>query len=92
MHDIGEVSRATFIVLKAHGVGVSDKGDGVWLLVKQGIIETRFLHNDVSKKTLHYFQRKFDIPIHHFYNPQMATGTFGSAPAPKIVPKRVEKP
>jgi len=72
------VDRATVIdVLQRHGVEVScgDSGpDGTAMitLFKDGEVDSRRLPNEVSRRVLNYFDRRFGVPIHHFYNPHMA--------------------
>ena len=41
-------------------------------MIKGGTVLAEVLPEWLSRKTLHYLARKFDIPIHHFYNPEMA--------------------
>lgn len=68
------VDRATVIdVLQRHGVEVSydDSGpDGTVMitLFKDGEVDSRRL----PRRVLNYFDRRFGVPIHHFYNPHMA--------------------
>lgn len=72
----GRVCKKTVLeVLHAHRVGVSPQEgatDGTMTLAKGDILETRVVPDDVGKKLLQYFARRFKVPIHHFYNPLMA--------------------
>lgn len=69
MGDEGSVGREIVIkVLRSHSVEVSPQQDGMYLLVKENLIEERKLHDQIGRKQLHYLARKFDVPIHHFYN------------------------
>jgi len=74
--DTGEVSRTIVLeVLSNNGVKVTPKkGDrsGMLVLEKGGRIEDRRIPERVGRRLLQYFQRQFDIPIHHFYNPGMS--------------------
>jgi hypothetical protein len=45
--------------------------DGTMVLAKDNVLETRVIPDEVGKKLLHYFERQFKVPIHHFYNPLM---------------------
>jgi hypothetical protein len=76
MNDTGKVCKKTVLeVLQAHGVGVSKQEgatDGTMVLAKGEILETRVIPDEVGKKLLHYFERRFKVPLHHFYNPLMA--------------------
>ena len=42
------------------------------VLEKGDRIEDRRIPNPVGRRLLHYFQRHFDVPIHYFYNPDIA--------------------
>jgi hypothetical protein len=70
----GDVNRETVIrVLCAHGVDVSLLKDTeeMWVIAKGNIIEVQPLKPNVSRRMLHHFQYKFEVPIAHFYNPHM---------------------
>lgn len=75
-HDLtGVVSKANVIdVLRRHRVEVSraseDSSDLV--LVKGSVTEVQPIPDSVRRQTLHYLARKFDIPIHHFFDPLRA--------------------
>jgi hypothetical protein len=79
----GNVCKKTVIeVLKAHGVGVSmqeNSTDGTVVLAKDDLLETRIIPDECGKRLLQYFQRRFNVPIHHFYNPLMAPGASDKA-------------
>ena len=78
MNDTGRVCKKTVIeVLRAHGVDVSVQGstDGTMILAKGEVLETRVIPDEVGKKLLHYFERTFNVPLHHFYNPHMVPNT-----------------
>jgi hypothetical protein len=69
------VDRTTVInVLQRHGVEVSllPGQKDVALFVKGDIIEVKILPSEAGRKFLHYLARKFDVPVHHFWNPLMA--------------------
>jgi hypothetical protein len=69
----GDVRCETVIqVLQAHGVSVSRQKDSDMVIIAKGdVVDVRRLDSLVGRRMLHYLQRKFDIPIHHFYNPHM---------------------
>ncbi len=72
----GYVGRTIVIdVLQRNGVQISrqEEGlDGMLVLVKGEVVDTRRIPDEVSRRVLQYFQRRFSVPIHHFYNPLMA--------------------
>jgi hypothetical protein len=76
MNDTGKVcKRIVLEVLRYHDVDVSlqqDSNDGTMIFAKGSILETRVMPEEVGKKMLHYLGRTFGVPIHHFYNPDMA--------------------
>jgi hypothetical protein len=69
----GEVNKDTVIeVLRANGVDVFPQqgSPDIMVFAKGDILEAkRMASPTVSRRMLHYFQRKFDIPIYHFYHP-----------------------
>lgn len=72
----GEVSRETVLeVLVAHGVGVSRKGQNgnaqSFTFAKDGTVLSVVLYEDVGRRVLQSLKRRLDIPIHHFYHPEM---------------------
>lgn len=44
----------------------------MFVLTKGNVTEARKITEFVGRRTLHYLQRKFDVPIHHFYHPLKA--------------------
>ncbi len=44
------------------------------VLAKGDLVEARTLPDYVCRRLLQHLHRKFDVPIHHFYNPLMAPG------------------
>jgi hypothetical protein len=72
MHE-GDVSKEILIsVLRANGVDVSNQEDtGMTVFAKGDVIEVVNLDPFVRRKMVHWFQRKFNVPIHLFYNPLM---------------------
>ncbi len=60
-------------VLRAHGVDVSRRRGTIdmWIFAKGKIVEVHKLDCYISRRILHHLQYKFNIPIHHFYNPHM---------------------
>jgi hypothetical protein len=71
-----DVSSSVVIdVLRRHGVEISqqqDGEDGMMLLVKGDTMEAQRFTSSISNRKLQYFSRKYEIPIHHFYRPEMA--------------------
>jgi len=69
----GEVPAKTVLeVLRSHGVEISEPDqDGMVVLAKGDKLESRRVPPYASKKLLQYFSRQYEIPIHHFYNPDM---------------------
>ena len=76
MANTGAVKRDIVImVLRAHGVDISQQESGpggMLVLAKDELVEARILPDDVGRRLLQYLQRKFRVPVHHFYNPLMA--------------------
>jgi hypothetical protein len=58
--------------LKAHGVYVADQGDGSYLITRGDFVEIQILDGAIQRKKIWYFQRKLNIPIHHFWHPEAA--------------------
>jgi hypothetical protein len=81
MSNDGVVPRVyVVIVLQAHGVELTEKQSDnatVTIMVKNGLVEAIVLPDAVGRRTLHRLQRKFGIPIHHFYHPVMAPSNSG---------------
>ena len=71
----GAVDRETVIrVLKASGVVISNQQNGpagMLVLAKDGYFDSRRIPQVVHKSMLHFFKRKFAVPIEHFYNPHL---------------------
>ena len=63
-------------VLESHSVDLRLKHSidnaQITVMIKDGTVLAEVLPERVSRRTLHYLSRKFNIPIHHFYNPEMA--------------------
>lgn len=60
-------------VLKAHKVFVSldAKEAHMFTLVKGEFLESHVLKGEVVPRLLQYFSRKLNIPIHHFWHPEV---------------------
>ena len=70
----GEVDRdAVLKVLRFHKVEISPDSEnkGAMLLVRGSIVKSEPIAEWSSRRFIHYLQRVFDIPIHHFYHPEM---------------------
>lgn len=68
----GVVAASTVIdVLRRHGVAVSleDGEPSKFVLGKDLVRDVQEFPESVSRQTLHYLSRKFNVPIHHFFNP-----------------------
>jgi hypothetical protein len=61
-------------VLARHGVHCSRQADDASLtvLAKGERIETYQFTDVLYRRILHHLARKYEVPIYHFYNPQMA--------------------
>ena len=77
MSEGGEVDLDVAIaVLRANGVVVhgQDKGPANMLVIARGdLIEAQQFPKNLSRKMVHYLSRKYGVPIHYFYNPQMGS-------------------
>ena len=75
MGETGILKREIAIyVLRAHGVGVIAQQDSLpdmLVLAKGDVLEARRLPEYLGRQLIHYLARKFDIPIHHFYHPEL---------------------
>lgn len=70
-------------VLAAHGVEISiDAGSPAksTVLIKGEIVEAYTFPAAVHRRMLHRLVRRFDIPIHHFYRPELATAAATKPP------------
>jgi hypothetical protein len=72
--DSGEVDRETVLnVLRHHSVDVSPDPlqSGNTLMVKGKVTLSLPLDEWVKRKTTDLLKRRFSIPIHHFFKPEM---------------------
>jgi len=73
----GEVDRDVLIaVLRANGIDVhgQDSGPRDMLVIAKGdLVEAQQIPNSVSRKMVHYFSRKYSVPINLFYHPDMGS-------------------
>lgn len=70
----GEVRRETVLqVLRFHKVEISadQENPDAFLLVKGEIVDSKAIPEWVGRRLLQHLKRKFDIPIHHFYHPDI---------------------
>jgi hypothetical protein len=67
---VGNVIRA----LKAHDVSVTliDPTKCLYMVERGDFMEEMILADPVGKYFLNYLKRKLTIPMHHFWNPEMA--------------------
>ncbi len=61
-------------VLRARGIGVSlvDEATQTYMIEDGEFMEEVVLTKEVGKPYLNYLKRKLGIPIHFFWNPQVA--------------------
>jgi hypothetical protein len=61
-------------VLRARRIGVSlvDEATQTYMIEDGKFMEEVVLTNEVGKRYLNYLKRKLDIPIHYFWNPEVA--------------------
>jgi len=79
-NESGEVDRDTIIrVLRFHGIDVSQdyKEAGNYLLVRGATVQSIPIEDWSKRRFVHFLQRTFTIPIHHFYRPEMMGGDSG---------------
>lgn len=72
--ETGEVDRETvLLVLRHYHVGVADdpENPGCMILIKDEVVESKPIPKLVGKRLLQYFKRRYGVPIHHFYHPDM---------------------
>jgi hypothetical protein len=70
--------------LKAHKVfvGLHDPATNLYSLERGDYLEKKVLPEFVPMWILNEFKRKIDIPIHHFWNPEVAESeTTGKEPS-----------
>lgn len=86
MNGLDGIQRQTVLdVLRAHGVDIAEaqvKGQTGHTLVKGEVVESQLLPEIVPRTLLHRFARRFDIPIAHFWHPEMALGPRRLTPSP----------
>jgi hypothetical protein len=78
--ETGEVDRDTVLaVLRYHKVDVSPDPleEGNVLMVRSQIVRSIPLDPWVKRKTTDFLKRTFNIPIHHFFRPEMMTEISG---------------
>jgi hypothetical protein len=61
-------------VLRARRIGVSlvDEATQTYMIEDGNFMEEVVLTNEVGKRYLNYLKRKLGIPIHYFWNPEVA--------------------
>jgi hypothetical protein len=73
---VGEGASASNVIraLKANGVSVSlsDVAIHTYVIDKDDFMEEAILVGEIGRRFLDRLKRKLSIPIHHFYNPEMA--------------------
>lgn len=81
MADDGSIPTKTAVdVLRAHGIGVcirqaTDDSDEQTLMVKDLVVDAQTFPLAVNRRMVHRIARKFDIPIHYFYHPELTPQT-----------------
>ena len=70
----GSSSQDVIRCLKAHKVltFLVDANTQTYTLERGDFMETVILTGYVGKRYINYLRRKLNIPIHHFWNPEMA--------------------
>jgi hypothetical protein len=76
--ETGEVDRATVLhVLRFYKVEITDP-DPVeatcTLLIRESIVWSKPIPIKCGRRLIQDLKRTFDIPVHHFYRPEMMTG------------------
>ena len=78
MPDNGVVSREVIIaVLRAHGVDITSQsfnGDEHTTMMKGSIVEVQVFPPTVNRHMVGRLARKFNVPVHHFYHPEVTPG------------------
>lgn len=72
--ETGEVDKETIlVVLRFHNVDISPdpENEGAMLLVRGDIVDSIMIPEWVGRRLVQYLKRTFDIPVHHFYRPEM---------------------
>jgi hypothetical protein len=82
MHDSesGQVHKDSILaVLRFHQVEVvvDSEQEGNFLLVRGDIVKSVAIEEWSERRFVQYLKRTFDIPIHHFYHPEMMGGDQG---------------
>lgn len=86
MPDTGDVDQDTVIrVLKVHRFTVSKQEDinlnDMFSISKGDVSLSMRLPPRVKRRLLHFLSRRFGVPIHHFYHPEMAVFDSLGSPA-----------
>ena len=78
MPDDGGVSLVDVVAtLRAHGVDIASQslnGDVRTAMMKGQIVEVQVFPHTVNRHMVNRLARKFDVPVHHFYHPEVAPG------------------
>jgi hypothetical protein len=77
--ETGEVERATvLLVLRFHKVDITDpdpvESDST-LLIRGEIVWSKPIPRSCGRRLIQDLKRTFDIPVHHFYRPEMMGGS-----------------
>ena len=77
MPDDGGVSLVDVVAtLRAHGVDIAAQslnGDVHTTMMKGQIVEVQAFPHNVNRHMVNRLARKFNIPVHHFYHPEVAS-------------------
>ncbi|HUX65868.1 MAG TPA: hypothetical protein VMV31_00110 [Terriglobales bacterium] len=63
--------QVAILVLRASGIDVAPTDGGMHEIASNDYSETIRLPECLDRKLVHHLSRKFKVPIHHFFNPQM---------------------
>ncbi len=77
MIEDGEVSKAVALeVLECHDVEHFDDPTtpGNTVTVRGDVIDSKEIPEYLDRDLLQYYKRKFGVPMHHFYHPDVAQG------------------
>jgi len=92
--ETGEVLRETVVsVLSSQGVTVTPKladekrRTVTYILQKNDCLEEQTFGTLVGRRMLHYLDRKFKVPIHLFFHPELAPATTSTGKPSIVTPK-----
>jgi hypothetical protein len=71
--DDNSIGRAVVIGVLRQYASVAATGESNWysIVAADGTAEVVRLSEEVTKRRLNYLSRKYGVPTHHWYNPQL---------------------